>query len=86
VRLSSVDYRQLYIPAGFAHGFQVVSDSALVVYKCTAYYRPEHEITIAWDDPDLGIEWPGCAPLLSAKDRHGRRLRALTRAELPEYG
>lgn len=66
---------QLYIPPGFAHGFCVLSDTAEVSYKCTDYYHPEHERTIRWDDPDLGIAWPIREPLLSDKDRRGLALR-----------
>jgi dTDP-4-dehydrorhamnose 3,5-epimerase len=85
VRLSAADHRQLYVPPGFAHGFQVLSDSALFSYKCTEYYRPETEISIAWDDPDLAIEWPLAAPVLSEKDRRGCRLRELAPDQQPEY-
>ncbi len=66
--LSSANHRQIYIPAGFAHGFCVTSDAALFAYKCTDLYHPESEIGIAWDDPDLAIAWPTRAPRLSAKD------------------
>jgi dTDP-4-dehydrorhamnose 3,5-epimerase len=75
VRLSAEQKNLLWVPAGFAHGFLVVSDSAEVLYKTTDFYAPEHERTIAWDDPALGIDWPrDGAPLLSAKDRVGQRL------------
>lgn len=59
---------QVYIPAGFAHGFQVVSDFALVLYKCTAEYSPEHERGIIWNDPNLSIDWPIRQPVLSDRD------------------
>jgi dTDP-4-dehydrorhamnose 3,5-epimerase len=61
----------LWIPPGFAHGFLVTSDVAEFEYKCTAYYAPEHDRAIRWDDPDIGVDWPlkeGGAPLLSEKD------------------
>ncbi len=77
VTLSSESMRQLWIPPGFAHGFQVLSDEALFAYKCTDYYRPECEATVAWDDPELAIDWPLANPTLSAKDRGGVRLRDL---------
>ena len=67
--------RQLWIPPGFAHGFQAVSDQATVHYKCTAYHSSDHEITVLWCDPELGIDWPIANPLLSAKDSNARTLR-----------
>lgn len=68
VELSSENMRQMYIPEGFAHGFVVLSDTALFSYKCTDFYAPEYERTLRWDDPELGIEWPISEPLLSPKD------------------
>lgn len=82
--LSHRNWHQLYIPAGFAHGFCVVSETALLAYKCTERYCPETELTIAWDDSDIGIRWPIAEPILSAKDKAGRHLRAL-KARLPQY-
>lgn len=73
--LSEANRRQFFIPAGFAHGFLVVSETATVAYKCSDFYAPEHELTLAWDDPDLAIPWPIRTPELSAKDRRGVRLR-----------
>lgn len=66
--LSSVNCRQLWIPAGFAHGFCVVSDSALLAYKCTDIYAPQNEGAILWNDPDIGIDWPVENPVISEKD------------------
>ncbi|MCE9553378.1 MAG: dTDP-4-dehydrorhamnose 3,5-epimerase [Planctomycetes bacterium] len=66
--LSCANKRQLFLPAGFAHGFCVLSDSALVAYKCSQEYCPETEITISWNDPQLAIKWPTFNPTLSAKD------------------
>jgi dTDP-4-dehydrorhamnose 3,5-epimerase len=69
--LSARNYRQLWIPPGFAHGFYVLSGSADLLYKCTEYYSAEDERGLRWDDPELAIEWPlleGRAPLLSARD------------------
>ena len=66
----------LWVPPGFAHGFYVTSDSADFLYKCTDIYHPASEVTLAWDDPTVGIEWPvpaGDAPLLSEKDAQGLR-------------
>lgn len=73
--LSAQNCRQMWIPAGFAHGFVVTSDSAEFLYKTTDYWAPEHERCIAWNDPAIGIEWPiKVAPLLSDKDRQGKSL------------
>jgi dTDP-4-dehydrorhamnose 3,5-epimerase len=77
VRLSGENFRQLYIPPGFAHGFCVLSELVHVEYKCTDFYRPEDEIGIAWDDPEIGIAWPLSEPVVSAKDRGLPRLRDL---------
>ncbi|MGB6451976.1 MAG: dTDP-4-dehydrorhamnose 3,5-epimerase [Steroidobacteraceae bacterium] len=71
VTLTEESHEALWIPAGFAHGFLVLSDSARFQYKCTNFYAPEHERAIRWDDPVLGIEWPlpkGVSPVLSPKD------------------
>jgi dTDP-4-dehydrorhamnose 3,5-epimerase len=77
VELTAEGFRQLWIPPGFAHGFVVLSESADFLYKTTDYYAPQHERCIAWNDPDIGIEWPaGLTPQLSAKDREGVPLRA----------
>ncbi len=69
-RLTAENRQQLYVPAGFAHGFLTLSDEALVMYKQSATYAAEHERTIGWNDPSVGIEWPlhGALPVLSAKD------------------
>ena len=73
--LSAENKRMLWIPAGFAHGFVVLSETADFLYKTTDYWTPQHERTLLWNDPDLGIAWPlAGAPLLSAKDRCGKRL------------
>ncbi len=82
--LSRADGRQLYVPEGFAHGFVVTSRAALFHYKCTAFYAPEHERSIRWDDPDLGIDWPVAAPVLSQKDAAAPRLRDLPPEALPK--
>lgn len=74
--LSAANKRQFWVPPGFAHGFLVVSDSAEFIYKTTDYYAPEFERCIAWDDPELGIDWPLVGrPLLSPKDLQGKRFR-----------
>jgi dTDP-4-dehydrorhamnose 3,5-epimerase len=72
--LSAENKRQLWVPAGFAHGFYVTSTSAEFVYKCTDYYHPQAEVSLSYNDPALGIVWPlvnGQAPSLSAKDAEG---------------
>ena len=72
VELSVDNNRQLWIPEGYAHGFQVISDSAVFLYKTTNFYSPEHERCIRWDDPTLSIDWPiKDKPLVSDKDAEG---------------
>lgn len=71
IELSARDHRQLYIAPGFAHGYCVLSETALVHYKCTSIYRPEQERTLLWNDPTLKIAWPVTQPLLSDKDARG---------------
>jgi dTDP-4-dehydrorhamnose 3,5-epimerase len=80
VKLSEENHRQLYIPAGFAHGFCVLSDSADVIYYCSDFYAPQHERTLLWSDPTLAIDWPVRDPIVSEKDRHGLAL-----AETPHF-
>ncbi len=76
VSLSAENKRMAFIPAGFAHGFLVVSDEAEFLYKATDYWHPEHERSIMWNDPDLAIPWPLTGePILSAKDQKGVRLK-----------
>lgn len=76
VELSDTNHRQLWIPPGYLHGFQVLSDIADIEYKCTEIYRPDDEIGLAWDDPMLKIEWPLENPVLSAKDQRWPNLQA----------
>jgi dTDP-4-dehydrorhamnose 3,5-epimerase len=77
IRLSAENKRQFYVPPDFAHGFLVLSETALFHYKCTAFYSPKDELTLLWNDPDLGIDWPLENPTLSEKDAKGLRLREL---------
>lgn len=75
VTLSADNHRQLWVPPGFAHGFVVLSESAQFLYKTTDYWFPEHERSLLWNDPEIGIEWPlDGEPLLAAKDAAGKRL------------
>lgn len=76
VELSADNKRALWVPVGFAHGFLVLSPEAEVCYKCTTYYRPEHDRSLAWNDPDIGIAWPTTGDvILSDKDRKAPSLR-----------
>lgn len=76
VELSAANKRMFWVPEGFAHGFLTLEDGTDFLYKCTSYYAPQHEQSLAWNDPDVGIEWPldGIDVQLSAKDRDGVRL------------
>ncbi len=86
VTLSEENFRQLYVPPGFAHGFCSLSERVDFLYKCTDYYHPEDEQGVLWNDPDLAIAWPeiGSDYRLSDKDQRNRRLCELD-AELPIY-
>ena len=81
--LSEDNHRQMYIPPGFAHGFCVLTETADFVYKCTDYYYPEHERSVLWNDPAIGIEWPLTNVTLSEKDKKGIPLNQIT--DLPTY-
>ena len=73
--LTESNGRQLYVPPGFAHGFVVTSETATFLYKCTDFYAAHAELSIRWDDPDIGITWPVAEPVLSPKDAAAPRLR-----------
>jgi dTDP-4-dehydrorhamnose 3,5-epimerase len=81
--LSAENARQLFIPKGFAHAFCVVSETAVVAYKCSTLYAPEAEMTLIWNDPDIGICWPIDTPIVSNKDAAGMRLRDIPLDRLP---
>ncbi|MFQ5780297.1 MAG: dTDP-4-dehydrorhamnose 3,5-epimerase [Nitrospiria bacterium] len=83
--LSSGNGRQMVIPEGFAHGFCITSQTALFTYKCTAFYAPQSERTLLWNDPDIGIAWPIEAPILSEKDVDAPRLIAIDQDRLPRF-
>ena len=80
--LDDVDHRQIYMPVGFAHGFIVLSDVADVVYRCSAYYDGELERGFAWNDPDVGIEWPAEPSAVSERDASAPRLAEIA-GDLP---
>jgi dTDP-4-dehydrorhamnose 3,5-epimerase len=83
--LSSDNKKQFYIPRGFAHGFCVLSDTAVFYYKCDDFYASECEGGILWSDPGIGIEWPVNAPLLSDKDQKNPCLKDIPRERLPAF-
>jgi len=89
VTLSAEKKNQLWVPPGMAHGFVVTSETAIFAYKCTDYYAPEHEFSVAWDDPAIGITWPmhllPSGVELSAKDKAAKRLSEIDPARLPHY-
>ena len=86
--LSAENRRQVFIPRGFAHGFSVLSETAVFQYKCDNYYAPAEEGGIAWDDPELAIDWglPAEAVILSEKDRHHPRLSQAGDLPLVQFG
>ena len=81
--LSDENHQQVFIPPGFAHGFVVTSDVAVVAYKCSAYYAPASEQSIRWDDASLGIPWPIETPVVSARDAEAPLLAEVPRERLP---
>jgi dTDP-4-dehydrorhamnose 3,5-epimerase len=83
--LSAENKRQLFVPAGFAHGYLVLSDTAEFLYKCGDFYFPEWDRGIAWNDPEVGIRWDISNPTLSAKDRAHPKLSEVLPAELPVF-
>lgn len=85
VHLSAENKRQFFIPEGFAHGFVVLSETALFMYKCSEFYDPQCEGGVRWSDPELGIEWPIPNPLLSDKDCHWPLLKNIPENRLPNF-
>jgi len=83
--LSGDNKKQLYVPDGFAHGFCVISETALFAYKCTDFYNPEAEKGIFWNDPQIGVKWPVEEPVLSEKDLGLPLLKDFSKEELPLY-
>jgi dTDP-4-dehydrorhamnose 3,5-epimerase len=82
--LAAANHRQLYVPPGFAHGFAVTSETALVLYKVTDYYHPGDEYGIIWNDADLGVVWPLNEAILSDKDKQFPQLKAVPKNLLPK--
>jgi dTDP-4-dehydrorhamnose 3,5-epimerase len=85
VRLSAERQNQIYIPAGFAHGYLALTETVHFLYKCSDYYHPEDEYGVLWSDPALKISWGIESPIVSEKDRHLRSLAAIPRECLPQY-
>lgn len=85
VTLSAENKRQLFVPEGFAHGFCVTSESALFAYKCSRYYAPAEELSVLWNDPAIGVDWPLADPNLSDKDRAAPPLAEIPPDRLPQY-
>lgn len=84
-KLSGENHHQLWVPAGFAHGFCVTSEKALVTYKVDEFYYPQEEASLLWNDPSLKINWPKLEFQLSAKDQKGKLLKDFSPAELPKF-
>jgi dTDP-4-dehydrorhamnose 3,5-epimerase len=82
ITLCSDNKRQFYIPPGFAHGFAVLSETAMFHYKCSDFYSPKDELTIRWNDPQIGIKWPIDNPIVSEKDLKGLLLKDVPRERL----
>ena len=86
IELSAEDQRQLFIPAGFAHGFVVLSGEAILEYKCSVAYHPEHSRSLRWNDPTVGVKWPVARPRLSERDARAPLLQELAHDQcLPTY-
>ena len=85
INLSADNKRQFYVPPDFAHGFCVLSETALFSYKCTDLYHPESEGSILWNDPAIGIDWPVSDPSLSEKDAQAPTLDSMSESLLPTY-
>ena len=85
VTLNADNHRQFYVPEGFAHGFCVTSDEAVFSYLCTDYYNADADASIAWDDADIGIDWPVKSPQLSDKDKVASTLAEFPTERLPRF-
>ncbi len=85
VRLSAKEQNQIYIPAGFAHGFMAITETVQFLYKCSDYYAPSDEYGILWNDPALAIDWAAVTPVLSQKDANNPKLADVPQQFLPRY-
>lgn len=85
IELDSDKKMQFYVPPGFAHGFCVLTETALFAYKCTDFYHPENEFSVLWNDPDLKIDWPIENPSLSEKDKIALRLKDIDSSKLVKF-
>jgi dTDP-4-dehydrorhamnose 3,5-epimerase len=85
VRLSASDHNQIFIPAGFAHGFLALTDNVQFLYKCSDFYTPGDEHGILWNDPDINISWGVARPLVSDKDAKNSKLADIPHELLPRY-
>lgn len=83
--LSAANHRQIFVPPEFAHGYVVVSEGALVSYKTTEVYTPDAELAVAWNDPEIGIDWPVENPVLNERDGMAPRLSEIPVSRLPRY-
>lgn len=83
--LTDTNHEMLYIPIGFAHGFEVLTDDTIFQYKCSDYYNPSGERGIAWNDPELSIDWHTEEPVVSGKDRNFKPLKEIPKADLFDY-
>ena len=84
--LSAENKLQMYVPAGFAHGYLVLSETAEFLYKCSDFYHPEYERGVAWNDPIIGVRWGLQKPILSLKDSRNPMLSGIAFEDLPDYG
>lgn len=85
VTLSAASHRQIFLPPDFAHGYVVLGDGALVSYKTTEVHTPDAELAVAWNDPEIGIDWPVADPVLNERDGAAPRLSEIPESRLPRY-
>jgi len=85
LNISANNFKMLYVPEGFAHGYQVISKAAKVLYKCTDVYHPEDSYGIVWNDPEIGIKWPISNPILSKTDKNLPDLKSIENNYLPKF-
>jgi dTDP-4-dehydrorhamnose 3,5-epimerase len=85
IELSDMNHKQVYVPPGYAHGYCAMTENVVFLYKCTDYYYPKSEYGIAWNDPDLAIQWPVSQPILSGKDTVFPNLKDVPLLQLPRF-